>query len=488
MALGRYWLRVAVVVAVALSGCSGDRESADGHSSGSAAADGFRVHRSHPGGGRDAIVAGIVEVDLDAGCVWLSDPSGTRYPVVWPLGARVRSDPFGIAVGEGQVVRPGDRVEGGGGYIAADPATRGLGLEPFPTECVHVGDAAVFNADSPIDITPGVGLELAETLVSRFSLPDPIGLELIAVNPDAASVAVIDFVSGTVHQYEAGRYHGPTDMIDGASGGGGFIHLWSRGTIYSYAGQLDSEPLVYQPDPLRQTPAATSTLVVLPAPDGEHTWLVQPGAGNHPTLVELINLVGLRVTRLMSTGIEGTWEPVGATIEGLVLVTDDPEPITRLVSPEGTVRAELDGTALSVGWNGAAILRPDGSLTVTDARLDNPSQVDKPGTGEWASVGGPLVSSNSPPVATATDHFLVMLAPESEMGLLSGQLTVVDPTGHAAAIYELSPGSHVASWSRGEDWVVVIEDSSVTLVHIDDGSIEPLGAIVPDSHRVLSAG
>ena len=75
------------------------------------------------------------------------------------------------------------------------------------------------------------------------------------------------------------------------------------------------------------------------------------------------------------------------------------------------------------------------------------------------------------------------------MGPLSaGQLTVVDPDGHAEAVYELSPGSHVASWSRGEDRVVVIEDSSVTLVHMDDGSIEPLGAIVPDSHWVLSAG
>ena len=436
-----------------------------------------------------AIVSGVVEVDLDAGCVWLSYPSGVRYPVVWPAGTSARSDPFGIRVAEGQVVGPGDRVEGSGGYIAADSATRRLGLEPFPRECVHVGTAAVFNADSPIGITPGVGLEVAETLLDRFLLPEPIGLELIAVNPDVPSVAVIDFVNGTLHQYDPGRYHGPTDIIDGASGGGGFIHLWSQGNIYSYPGQLDSEPLVYQPDPLRQIPSTTSTLEVLPAPDGGHTWLVQPGTGNNPTLVELVNLVGLRVTRIMSTGFEGTWQPIGATIEGLVLVTDDPEPITRLVSSDGTVRAELDGTALSVGWNGAAIRRPDGSLIVTDARLDNPAQVDRPRTGGWVSVGGRLGSGTSPPAPTATDHFLVMLARESELGMLSaGELMVVNPAGHASPIYELSDGSHIASWSRGEDWVVVVEDSSVTLIHIDDGSIVPLGALVPDSHWVLSAG
>ncbi len=436
----------------------------------------------------DAIVSGVVEVDLDAGCVWLSDPDGARYPVVWPARTWVQSDPFGITVGPGGVVRPGDHVEGGGGYISADRATRRLRLEPFPAECVHVGTAAVFNADSPIDITPGVGLEVAETLVDRFSLPEPIGLELMAVNPDAPSVAVIDFVSGTVHQYDPGRYHGPTDTIDGASGGGGFIHLWSQGTIYSYPGQLDSEPLVYQPDPLRQTPSGTSTLVVVPAPDGAHTWLVQPGVGKDPTLVELVNLVGLRVTRIMSTGLEGTWQPIGTTNDGLVLVTDSPGPTTRLVSIDGAVRTDLDGTALSVGWNGAAIRRPDGSLIVTDARLGNPSRVDRPGTGVWVSVGGPLVSGTSPPAPTATDHFLVMLAREPELGVFSaGELMVVNPAGHASSIYELSHRSHIASWSRSEDWVVVVDDSSVTLVHIDDGSIKPLGAIVPDSHWVLAA-
>ena len=136
-------------------------------------------------------------------------------------------------------------------------------------------------------------------------------------------MAVIDLGSGTVHQYGPGRYQGPTDIIDGASGGGGFIHLWSQGTIYSYPGWLDSEPLVYQPDPLRQTPSAVSTLQVLPAPDREHTWLVQPGGGNDVTLVEVVNLVGMRVNRLMSAGIEGRWQPVGVTIDGLVLVADD---------------------------------------------------------------------------------------------------------------------------------------------------------------------
>ncbi|MDP3983517.1 MAG: hypothetical protein Q8Q52_00730, partial [Acidimicrobiia bacterium] len=69
-----------------------------------------------------------------------------------------------------------------------------------------------------------------------------------------------------------------------------------------------------------------------------------------------------------------------------------------------------------------------------------------------------------------------------------GDLIVVDATGDAAPIYKLSPGSHLASWSRGEDWVVVVEGSSVTLISVDEGSNAPLGALVPDSHWVLTAG
>lgn len=482
-------------MAVALWIGSGGLQTVDGFVPGLAPPDGFRVHLPGPSlGGMDAIVSGIVEVEPDTGCVWLSGPNGSRDPVIWPAGTTARSDPFEIRIRKGhQVVRPGDFVEGGGGYLQADSAPQRYGLEPFPNECLQGTEAAVFNHGSSIDITPGVGLELAETLAGRFPLSKSMRLDLIAVDPDAPSVAVIDLGYGTVHQYEPGRYHGPTDTIDGASAGGWFIHLWSKRTIYSYSyshdGWLDSEPLVYQPDPLYQTPDAVSTLVVLPAPDGEHIWLVQPGIGNDVTLVELVKLFGGRVTRLMSRDIEGTWQPVGVTTEGLVLVTDDPEPITRLISPDGIVRAEVEGTALSVGWNGAAVLRPDRSLVTTDARLDNPTQVDRPETGEWMPVSGPLTSTTSPLTITAADQFLVMLSSEPDKGPLSaGELMVIDPAGHATPIYELAQGPHIASWSGREDWVVVMEDSTVTLVNIEDGSIEPLGAIVPDSHRVLTAG
>jgi len=441
----------------------------------------------------DAIVAGVVEIDEESGCVWLSDPHGVRYPVVWPVGTTAQSEPVEITLADGQTVRSGDRVEGGGGYINATHATSYTGLEPFPPACVHVGEAAVFNADSPIDVTPGVGLEAEETLVDRFSTPEVIPLELIAVDTDSNSVVVIDFVTGTVHRYEPEQYDAPQGALDGASGGGGFIHLWSGGTIYSYPGWLESEALVFQPEPLRATPEGESTLQVLPAPDREHTWLVQPGLGNNPTLIELVNLVEVQVARLMTTEIDGPWRPVGATIDGVVLVSEDPEPVTRLVGADGTVVAELEGAALSVGWGGAVILRPDGSLIVTDAHLGNPVDVDKPREGEWALAGGPVVSGPVPPVETGSDRYLVVLGddpagdPAGSL-LTGGGLVIVDARGVADPIYELALGSNVATWSRDGRWVIVVENSTVTAIPVDGGADVPLGDLVPRSFVVVTAG
>jgi hypothetical protein len=476
------WLVIAVVPAL-LVGCSlfgGDENEQP-------SLEGFRVHDAHPGGGADAIVSGVVEIDQETGCVWLSDTTGGRAPVVWPLGTRVESEQTGIRLRDGEVLRPGDQVEGGGGYVDANAATSGSGLEPFPDDCVQVGEAAVFNADSSITVTHGVGLDVEETLVGRFSSPQPIGLQLIAVGP-GRSVALVDFVTGTVHRYRPGQYEAPGDSIDGASGGGGFIHLWSNGRIWTYW-PLDSAPLSYQPDRLRETPGTASTLQVLPGPDGDHTWLVQPGGDSEGTLIELVNVVGFQLSREMSTEIEGQWRPVGATIDGLILVSEAPDPQTRLVSKDGAVTADLHGTALSVGWNGVAIVSPDGLLVITDGQLGDPIEVGKPEDGAWAPIGGPLVPSTSPPLRTATDRFIVMVASEPAKGAVSaGHLVVVDSDGNDNAIYELTEGSHVATWSPHDDWVVVAEDTSVTLISLDDGSTTSLGDIIPEEHWVLSAG
>lgn len=90
----------------------------------------IRVHPNQTGGGMGALVTGVVEVDLEVGCVWLTDRSGGRYPVVWPVGATASVEPFEIRLSDGQVVHEGDGVQGGGGYVPASTAVD----PPFPDE------------------------------------------------------------------------------------------------------------------------------------------------------------------------------------------------------------------------------------------------------------------------------------------------------------------------------------------------------------------
>jgi hypothetical protein len=148
-----FWSVAAVAVMSILVGCSQDNGGRDGEGV-SLQVDGFRAHRSTGTPGLDAIVAGVVEADPAAGCVWLSNANGARYPVVWPSGPSASPDPLEIVLADGRPVRSGDWVEGSGGYVAAEAATSSLGLDPFPAACVHVGEAAVFNAASPMSVVP----------------------------------------------------------------------------------------------------------------------------------------------------------------------------------------------------------------------------------------------------------------------------------------------------------------------------------------------
>lgn len=430
----------------------------------------------------EAIVTGVVDFDPERGCLWLAQADGTRYPVVWPRGTTGLIDDvegFTIQLADGRRIHPGDRVRGTGGYVPAET------WEQISARCVQNGEVAVFNARSEITIEEGVGLDLDPTLVGRLSLPATVPLELIGFRPNGRSVVVVDLVRGTIQRYLPDDYVGPTDTIDGASGGGGFIHLWSQGTVWSYPGGFDADPLVYRPDPVLSEDGAPGSLRVVPAPDGEHTWLVQ--LGSDATLVEPVNLVEAEVTRLGSFQLEGAWIPVGSTISGLVLVSDEPQ--TILVDSAGETVAAIPGEAISVGRHGAAIVRPDGGLVVADAGLGAPVVVGKPTAGTWRSIGGPVVPADAPPLVTGATRHLVYLADDPGRGEAdSGAVVVVDEEGSASILTRLTEGSHAATWSRDGKWVAVVEVRSVTLIPAAGGEAVDLGEVIPSDHWIITAG
>lgn len=315
---------------------------------------------------------------------------------------------------------------------------------------------------------------------SKFSIPVPVGIELVAVDFHARSVAVVDFMTGTVSRYGRVDYQSPADTIDGASGGGEYVHLWADGTVYSYR-SLMSSPIVYQPSRLRRPPGAAPTLTVVPAVDGNLVWLVQVGFEGEPTLLELVGLGGGSVARRGSSEMGGVWHPAGATNDGLVLVRNDLDPLTRLVGSDGAVVAEQPGLAISAGPTGVVILRSDGSFVVTDSDLSEVTALAADGAG-WFSVGGPMAPTTSPPVRTGAHRFLVGRA----TSLMEEELVLVDGDS-AESLQELERVSRMASWSRDNGWVILVEGRSITLIPVGGGDIMRFDDLMPESHHVLTA-
>ncbi len=97
-------------------------------------------------GGDGAIVAGTVTFAEASNCYRVGDS-----PVVWPYGTEASEDGQTLSLADGTEVRVGDRVSGGGGYSSRDSLLH-LGI---PDECFGPnGEIAVFNASSPIEVTP----------------------------------------------------------------------------------------------------------------------------------------------------------------------------------------------------------------------------------------------------------------------------------------------------------------------------------------------
>jgi hypothetical protein len=77
------------------------------------------------GFGFDAIPSGVLELDLDRGCVLLSGQA-----VIWPAGTTLSRDPPRLHLPGGLTARPGATVRGGGGVVPpAGPRQSSSGIE-----------------------------------------------------------------------------------------------------------------------------------------------------------------------------------------------------------------------------------------------------------------------------------------------------------------------------------------------------------------------
>ncbi len=105
-------------------------------------------------GGRDSPVSGTLVFDKGTGCLYLN-----RTPVVWPAGATWQADPPAVKI-HGQLIEPGMKVKGSGGYSRYDSIklSAGEAVADAAYECIDPSapypQIAFFNKDSRVDVVP----------------------------------------------------------------------------------------------------------------------------------------------------------------------------------------------------------------------------------------------------------------------------------------------------------------------------------------------
>jgi len=116
----------------------------------------FLLTHSHVGSGFgfDALPSGVLDLDLERGCVLLSGQA-----VIWPAGTTLSRDPPRLHLPGGLTARPGDTVRGGGGVVPpAGPRQSSSGIEgdlERALGCATEPEVVVFGSRGSMSVSPG---------------------------------------------------------------------------------------------------------------------------------------------------------------------------------------------------------------------------------------------------------------------------------------------------------------------------------------------
>src|SRR5690606_21151610 len=131
-----------------------------------------------------------------------------------------------------------------------------------------------------------------EPTLSSIPIDQDVSLRVLAVRPNNPSLAVLDLTERTTTIYPPGAHAMPRDATDGAvaTPDRDWI-IWTNGVARLFTGALGEASAELGPNPPREISSYAPALRVVPAPDSDRAWLVQPGltAGgdDYPTLVDL---------------------------------------------------------------------------------------------------------------------------------------------------------------------------------------------------------
>lgn len=375
--------------------------------------------------------------------------------------------------------------------------------EANPTTTVSASTSTIDLSTSTTTFTPSVSPS-----VSSISLDQPVSLRVLAVRPNNPSLAVIDLAEGTTTVYPPGAHALPRDATDGAVSmpDRGWI-IWTQGVARLFAGSLDHVDLVLGPRPQREIRGFATALRVVPTPDNDRAWLVQPGItfgeNDYRTLVELVTLTDGAV--LLSLEVDGEAIPVATTDQGLVLNTrsrlDTEDGSTVEPGSEVVVHLTDDGNTFQVGEGTAVAAGPTRVARLSSNRLliGAPDGIDfevaKPFDGTWIEVGGPMIPSTAMPLQTVSPdgtELLISLGRQLDVNAKPADSELIGVSlldGSTRTIAEFEGPTPYATWSSDGNWIALFWQKDITLINsIDSETVIHMEDVVPPDHFPLAAG
>jgi len=372
---------------------------------------------------------------------------------------------------------------------------------------------------------PATSLHAPQPLVSDLSVRPGVPLRIVAIRPNDPSIAIVDLESGLLSEYPPGSHPFPADAIDGvAVTPTRQLVVWSDRIARLVPDDLSSVTRALEPTELRSLEDVAPSLRVVPLPDGERAWLVQPGAttssGVIATVVELVDLSSGESS--FETTLEADSFPAASTSSGLVLnsreflsteqglVIDPSSQRIVHLRPDGTVADISPGEAIGANSETIAVLQcPRNSscdlhstnkLVLVSLDSDGLIEVTKPDDEVWITVGGPMIPSEAMPLETVSPDGSTLLMS------LGTSLDVNDkPAESAIVAIDLTDGvmrtlahfdgvSPIATWSLDGRWVALLNRVEaaridIELINIDDPSNTiALEDAFPIEHFPLAAG
>jgi hypothetical protein len=107
-----------------------------------------------PSGGMAAEVTGVLIYDESTNCL-LIELEEVQYPLVWPAGTTWQEDPPAVVLDNGEIVEPGMKVYGGGGYLQREHVEElaGPAVAAAADRCTGPSsEIAFFNIESEVEV------------------------------------------------------------------------------------------------------------------------------------------------------------------------------------------------------------------------------------------------------------------------------------------------------------------------------------------------